>query len=91
MAEEGGREAACRIEMEIERKKENEKNRKKEIDISGKAVIMDMFAERGTESNRTYVLFLFPHIFVSDVCIPINRCIRNCLRVYEIVNKISKT
>ena len=65
MAEEGGRAAACRIEMEIERKKENEKNRKKEIDISGKAVIMDMFAERGTESNRTYVLFLFPHIFVS--------------------------
>ena len=45
--------------------KENEKNRKKEIDISGKAVIMDMFAERGTESNRTHVLFLFPHIFVS--------------------------
>ena len=67
MAEEGGRAAACRIEMEIERKKENEKNRKKEIDISGKAVIMDIFAERGTESNRTHVLFLFPHIFVSQL------------------------
>ena len=63
MAEEGGRAAACRIEMEIERKKENEKNRKKEIDISGKAVIIDMFAERGTESVRTYVLLLF-HISV---------------------------
>ena len=28
---------------------------------------MDMFAERGTESNRTHVLFLFPHIFVSQL------------------------
>ena len=64
MAEEGGRAAACRIEMEIERKKKT-KRIEKEIDISGKAVIMDMFAERGTESNRMYVLFLFPHIFVS--------------------------
>jgi len=31
LAEEGGRAAACRIEMEIERKKENEKNRKKRL------------------------------------------------------------
>jgi hypothetical protein len=57
--------AKWNLVFQLNRKKENEKNRKKEIDISGKAVIMDMFAERGTESNRTYVLFLFPHIFVS--------------------------